>query len=180
MSEQQQQQQRFVIINKASFKFLIQYSLFVPHKMEVFFFPRVVILKYQRCQFFMVDLLQEGAHATILNLRSRFVPPSPPSQKIRLRDLLNKIRSDKKGDWGKEKESERNITRPLPVFTFAISPNLSKLLSWPLRKKKHMLNVKKSSKNMTDHLHFVHLAPWLETLNCVFFPWRQTTRPAFN
>lgn len=84
-----------------------------------------------------------------------------------------------KWDWGKGKASERNITRPLPVFTFAILSNLSKLLSWPLRKKKHMLNVKKQQ-NMTDHLHFVHLAPWLKTLNCVFFPWRQTTRPAFN
>lgn len=46
-------------------------------------------------------------------------------------------------------------------------------------KKKHMLNVKKQQ-NMTDHLHFVHLAPWLKSLNCVFFPWRQTARPAFN
>lgn len=127
MSEQQQQ--RFVIINKVSFKFLIHYSLSSYRTQWNVFFPCVIILKYQRCQFFMVDLLQEGAHASILNLRSRFVPPSPPSQKIRLRDLLNKIRSDKKGDWGKEKESERNITGPLPVFTFAISPNLSKLLS---------------------------------------------------
>lgn len=84
-----------------------------------------------------------------------------------------------KWDWGTERESERNITRPLPVFTFAILSNLSKLLSWPLRKKKHMLNVKKQ-RNMTDHLHFVHFAPWHKTLNCVFFPRRQTTRPAFN
>lgn len=44
-----------------------------------------------------------------------------------------------------KKESERNITKPLPVFTFAILSNLSKLLSWPLRKKSICL-MSKSSK----------------------------------
>ena len=51
-----------------------------------------------------------------------------PSQKIQVRDLLNKIVSEN-GTEGKEKGSERNITRPLPMFTFAILSNLSKLLS---------------------------------------------------
>lgn len=49
-----------------------------------------------------------------------------------------------KWDWGTERESERNITRPLPVFTFAILSNLSKLLSWPLRKKSICLMSKSS------------------------------------
>lgn len=51
-----------------------------------------------------------------------------PSQKIQVRDLLNKIVSENETE-GKKKESEKNITGPLPMFTFAILSNLSKLLS---------------------------------------------------
>ncbi len=83
--------------------------------------------------------------------------------------------NETEGKKKRVKETLRDLSLCLPLQFCPICLNCLADLS----EKKHMLNVKKQQ-NMTDHLHFDHLAPWRNTLNCVFFPWRQTTRPVFN
>lgn len=78
----------------------------------------------------------------------------------------------------KKNGCERNITGSLLLFTFPILSNLSKLLRRPPQQ--NGMPTVKLHRNMTDRLHFARSSLWHQSLNCVFFPWRQTNHPTFN
>lgn len=73
---------------------------------------------------------------------TEFFPSCPADRrfahhrKTQLGDLLNKIRSESQTGEGKKKRVKETLRDLSLMFTFAILPNLSKLLSRPLREKK--------------------------------------------